>query len=743
MRCQIDQNEDIYVLLSQSKDIDQSIFHELNSIPKSENIQFILQALLQDQNQRQVEKEIQEEENIKLFDMGQMLNVGMNDMKRITDVLNNIKDHDFNRENYSLEEYKEVKKDLIIKISSDKKIIEFIKFLVLLTAYDENYIQCGSNSLHLLVQMKVDLKTQSFKNIKIRNTSLISGHFVKCDLSGSEFNNVIIMELIQMEPNYLIVNGRIQKQMKQYSQMVMIAVSIQFVSLLMVIQWHQVVKIIPFVCGMLKKENQNMYYKVMVSYTKSASHLRIVFQLPLVLHQCIYGTQEQERKYINQMVIVIGLIHHDRLICLWDVKTGLKLAKLYGHRDYVRSVCFSPDGFILASSGDDKSICLWEVKTGQQKAKLDCHTRAVQSVCFSPDSATLASGSDDTSIRLWDVKTEQQKAKLDGHTREVMSVCFSPDGVTLTSGSYQEIFLWDAKTQQQIAKLDGHTNTVYSVCFSRDCMTLASGCHDNSICLWDVKTGEQKAKLDGHSSAVYSICYSPDGTTLASGSWDKSIRLWDVKSGQQKAKLDGHSSAVYSICYSPDGTTLASGSWDKSISLWDVKTGQQKTKLDGHSSTVSSINFSPDGNTLVSGSDDNSIRLWNVKTGQQIAKLDGHSSTVSSINFSPDGNTLVSGSIDNSIRLWNVKTSKEILKSDGSYKNLLAQFSIPLQYRYLLTNVNPDLTILRICQNPILEASGTLILQGQFINHQGKDLKPLFNSKGSCFLQDLKQEKRI
>ncbi|CAD8192316.1 unnamed protein product [Paramecium octaurelia] len=55
--------------------------------------------------------------------------------------------------------------------------------------------------------------------------------------------------------------------------------------------------------------------------------------------------------------------------------------------------------------------------------------------------------------------------------------------------------------------------------------------------------------------------------------------------------------------------------------------------------------------------------------------------------------------------------------------------------------VNPDLTILRICQNPILEASGTLILQGQFINHQGKDLKPLFKSKGSCFLEDLKQKK--
>ncbi|CAD8164347.1 unnamed protein product [Paramecium octaurelia] len=49
---------------------------------------------------------------------------------------------------------------------------------------------------------------------------------------------------------------------------------------------------------------------------------------------------------------------------------------------------------------------------------------------------------------------------------------------------------------------------------------------------------------------------------------------------------------------------------------------------------------------------------------------------------------------------------------------------------------NPDCTILRICQNPNLEASGTLILQGQFVNYQGIDLKPLFKTKGSCFLEE-------
>ncbi|CAK83124.1 unnamed protein product (macronuclear) [Paramecium tetraurelia] len=85
-----------------------------------------------------------------------------------------------------------------------------------------------------------------------------------------------------------------------------------------------------------------------------------------------------------------------------------------------------------------------------------------------------------------------------------------------------------------------------------------------------------------------------------------------------------------------------------------------------------------------------------------------------------------------------VKTSKEINQIVAT-KICLPSFKLPLQNSSLLPNVNPDPTILRICQNPLFEASGTLILQGQFINHQGIDLKSLFKSKGRCILEDLKQ----
>ncbi|CAD8214948.1 unnamed protein product [Paramecium pentaurelia] len=159
-------------------------------------------------------------------------------------------------------------------------------------------------------------------------------------------------------------------------------------------------------------------------------------------------------------------------------------------------------------------------------------------------------------------------------------------------------------------------------------------------------------------------------------------------------------------------------------------------KLDGHSNCVNSACISPDGNTLASGSGDQSILLWDVKTEQQKAKLDGHSDCINSVCFSPDGNIFASSSWDNSIRLWDVQNGNEISSTDKKYKDILAYFKIPLKHSSLLPNVDPDHTILRICQNPLLEASGTLILQGEFIKHQGKDLKPLLKSKGSYILEN-------
>ena len=59
---------------------------------------------------------------------------------------------------------------------------------------------------------------------------------------------------------------------------------------------------------------------------------------------------------------------------LWEVATGNKLNSLVGHTDNgVYSICFSPNGIMLATGGADGTIQLWSTNTGLEIAKLSGH----------------------------------------------------------------------------------------------------------------------------------------------------------------------------------------------------------------------------------------------------------------------------------------------------------------------------------------------------------------------------------
>ena len=327
-----------------------------------------------------------------------------------------------------------------------------------------------------------------------------------------------------------------------------------------------------------------------------------------------------------------------------------RLPCLTGHKSWVRSVAFSPDGSTIATGSDDKTIRFWDARTGAPKNTITEYTSSVRSVAFSPDGSTIATGGSDDTIRLWDARTGAHKRILTGHTSYILSVAFSPDGRTIASGSDDDtIRLWDADTGTHKNTLTGHTDKIREVAFSPDGGTLASGSYDDTIRLWDADTGAHKNTLTGHTGDVNSVAFSPDGRTLASGSY-REIRLWDADTGAHKNTLTGHTDWVISVVFSPDGRTIASGSWD--ISLWDADTGAHKNTLTGHTGDVNSVAFSPDGRTIVSGSSEDTIRLWDADTGAHKNILTENTGDVKSVAFSPDGRTLASGSADDTIRFW-------------------------------------------------------------------------------------------
>ena len=97
-------------------------------------------------------------------------------------------------------------------------------------------------------------------------------------------------------------------------------------------------------------------------------------------------------------------------VVVWDVRTGVALHRLRGHRSCVWAVSFSPDGKRLASASgnrkqDTKSpgeVKMWDITTGQEVCTFPGHTGTVYGVAFSPCGRRLATGSADGTIKIWD-----------------------------------------------------------------------------------------------------------------------------------------------------------------------------------------------------------------------------------------------------------------------------------------------------------------------------------------------------
>lgn len=262
----------------------------------------------------------------------------------------------------------------------------------------------------------------------------------------------------------------------------------------------------------------------------------------------------------------------DGTVRLWNVETHAPIATLEVENP-VYAVSFSQDGTILAAGALDGAVRLWNMKTSEQIGILEGHKEYVETVSFSPDGESLASGAGygDEPIRLWDFETAHPIGSLDGHERGVFSLSFSPDGKTLASASSDNtVRLWDVASRRQIVALRGHGDLVAAVLFSPDGKSLVSGSFDGTVRMWDVANRVPLAILK-HEGWVYSLSFSPDGKTLASASTAGTVWLWDMASRATFATLQGHAAnLVYSVSFSPDGTTLASGAPDNTVILWDV-----------------------------------------------------------------------------------------------------------------------------------------------------------------------------
>jgi WD40 repeat protein len=90
--------------------------------------------------------------------------------------------------------------------------------------------------------------------------------------------------------------------------------------------------------------------------------------------------------------------------------------RLEGHKDFLWSAAYAPDGARIVTSGDDGSARVWDAKSGKELLRLEGHKRWELSAAYAPDGARIVTSGDDGAVRVWDAKIGRCELKMYGFT---------------------------------------------------------------------------------------------------------------------------------------------------------------------------------------------------------------------------------------------------------------------------------------------------------------------------------------
>ncbi|XP_015060688.1 WD repeat-containing protein 48 [Solanum pennellii] len=122
-----------------------------------------------------------------------------------------------------------------------------------------------------------------------------------------------------------------------------------------------------------------------------------------------------------------------------------------GHKESVYALAMNESGSLLVSGGTEKVVRVWDPRTGSKTMKLKGHTDNIRALLIDSTGRFCISGSSDSMIRLWDLGQQRCVHSYAVHTDSVWSLASTPTFSHVYSGGRDlSLYLTDLATRESV-----------------------------------------------------------------------------------------------------------------------------------------------------------------------------------------------------------------------------------------------------------------------------------------------------
>jgi ferric-dicitrate binding protein FerR (iron transport regulator) len=267
-------------------------------------------------------------------------------------------------------------------------------------------------------------------------------------------------------------------------------------------------------------------------------------------------------------------------------------------------------------------VTLHNTADGSERMTFPAHSGGIEVAAISPDGTLLATSGDDRKLKLWRLGGADPLATIDV-AGVLQGVSFAADSWTVYAlvgfpQNGMDLYAWDVSTGEPTGPPQPIRGEAWSFSASGRQLAITSA-RDHTATVVDLTTGSRQVVVPKLGARAVCVGISPDDTRLALADNKGRVGIWDIATARQEQSFQLPDGAVQGLTFSPDGKRLAMGLRFSTVRMWDLSSGKQLYVLEGptrpgSTASVRPMFFTPDQKTLATTEslDDSTVRLWDL-----------------------------------------------------------------------------------------------------------------------------------